>query len=137
VDSLRARYPGLEASVANVESDLAQFGKFDIVFSYGLLYHLENPIAALRNMAGVCKDLLLLETIVCDHDQPILLLDDETKTYSQALQGIGSRPSPSFVVMALDRLGFPFVYARGSRRIIPIFSSSGGIIWSGGEKGTC
>jgi 2-polyprenyl-3-methyl-5-hydroxy-6-metoxy-1,4-benzoquinol methylase len=111
VDSLRTRYPGLEAHVADVESDLSRFGQFDIVFSYGLLYHLENPLAALRNMADVCGDLLLLETIVCDHDQPILLLDDETKTYSQALHGLGSRPSPSFVAMALDRAGFPYVYA--------------------------
>lgn len=110
IDSLHMRYPGLEAHVANVESDISRFGQFDIVFSYGLLYHLENPIAALRNLAGACGDLLLLETIVCDHDQPILLLDDETKTYSQALHGLGSRPSPSFVAMALDRAGFPYVY---------------------------
>jgi 2-polyprenyl-3-methyl-5-hydroxy-6-metoxy-1,4-benzoquinol methylase len=110
VDSLRTRYPGLEAHVANVETDLSRFGRFDIVLCYGLLYHLENPLAALRNIAAVCDDLLLLETIVCDHDQPILLLDDETKTYSQALRGVGSRPSPRFVVTALDRVGFPLIY---------------------------
>ncbi|HEV2523225.1 MAG TPA: class I SAM-dependent methyltransferase [Candidatus Acidoferrales bacterium] len=111
IDSLRTRYPGLEAHVVDAESDLSRFGQFDIVFCYGLLYHLENPLRALRKMAAACNDLLLLETIVCDHDRPILLLDDETKTHSQALQGVGSRPSPSFVVMALDRVGFPFVYA--------------------------
>jgi SAM-dependent methyltransferase len=111
IESLRARYPRLTGHVMNVESDLSQFGQFDIVFSYGLLYHLENPIAALRHMAAVCNELLLLETIVCDYNQPLLLLEDETKTFSQALYGIGGRPSPSFVVMALDRIGIPFVYA--------------------------
>jgi SAM-dependent methyltransferase len=111
IESLRTRYPNVEAHVANVESELTRFGTYDVVFTYGLLYHLENPVAALRNMAAVCRELLLLETIVCDAHQPILLLDDETKTYSQALHGVGSRPSPSFVAMTLDRVGFPFVYA--------------------------
>ena len=111
IHSLHERYPGLEGHVANVESDLSRFGRFDIVCCFGLLYHLENPLAALRNIAAVCDDLLLLETIVCDHEKPLLLLDDETKTYSQALRGVGSRPSPSFVAMALDRVGFPYVYA--------------------------
>jgi SAM-dependent methyltransferase len=111
IDSLRVRYRGLEAHVANVESDLSRFGHFDLVCCYGLLYHLENPLGALRNIAAVCDDLLLLETIICDHDKPILLLDDETKTYSQALQGLGTRPSPSFVAMALNRAGFSYVYA--------------------------
>lgn len=59
----------------------------------GLLYHLENPIAALRNMAAVCDEFLLIETIICDHSLPVLLLDDETKTYSQGLRGLGCRPT--------------------------------------------
>lgn len=111
VRALASRYPKLGAHVANVESELPTFGQYDIVFSYGLLYHLENPLAGLRSMVAACKELLLLETIVCDHELPLVLLDDETKTFSQALCGVGSRPTPSFVVMALDRLGLPFIYA--------------------------
>src|SRR5580700_8796674 len=58
---LQSRYPTLTAHVANVEHDsLAALGEFDVVFSYGLLYHLENPVAGLRNMAQVSKNLLLL-----------------------------------------------------------------------------
>ena len=30
---------------------------------------------------------------------------------SRPLGGLGCRPSPSFVAMALNRVGFPFVYA--------------------------
>jgi SAM-dependent methyltransferase len=108
---LRKLYPGLEAHVVDVESDpLDRFGEFDVVLAYGLLYHLESPIRALRNLASVCKSLLLLETMVCDHHLPLLLLDDETKTVSQALGGLGHRPTPSYVVMALNRIGFHFVY---------------------------
>jgi len=110
--SLRSRYPNLVAHVVNVEREpLSQFGAFDIVFCYGLLYHLENPIAALRNMATVCKELLLLETMVCDSALPILRINDESKEFNQGLQGLGCRPSPSFIVLAVNRLGFKFAYA--------------------------
>jgi len=112
IQALRRRYPQLEAHVANVEmDDLSRFGTFDIVHCYGLLYHLENPIAALRNIAAVCRGILLLETIVCDHPMAILRIEDETLSSNQALGGLGCRPSPGFVAMALNRVGFPFVYA--------------------------
>lgn len=113
IAALRLRYPDLIAHVANIESDsLLGLGRFDIVFCYGLLYHLEDPIAALRNMAQVCDGLLLLETVVTDSIEPILrLLDEPSATPNQALGGLAGRPSPAYVTMALKRLGFPCVYA--------------------------
>ena len=112
VAALRTRYPDVQAHVANVETDpLIVFGKFDVVFCYGLLYHLENPVAGLRNMAQVCRELLLLETVVTDHKEPILrLLDEPAETQNQALDGIGCRPTPAFVALALSRAGFRYVY---------------------------
>lgn len=106
-------YPGRERRLAHVEKDsLEQFGRFDIVFCYGLIYHSENPIAALRNIASCCQNLLLLETVVTDHFRPIVQLADEpVATVNQAASGFGSRPSPAFIAMALSRMGFPFVYA--------------------------
>jgi SAM-dependent methyltransferase len=112
ISRLHQLYPDLQAHVANVETEsLAGFGTFDIVFAYGLLYHLENPLAAWRNMGSVCQELLLLETMVCDHVEPILRMEDESGASSQGLKGLGCRPSPSYVVLALNRVGFPFVYA--------------------------
>jgi FkbM family methyltransferase len=113
IASLRTRYPGLGARVLNVETDsLLPLGRFDIVFSFGLLYHLENPIAALRNMAAVCDDLLLLETVILDHPEPLVrIVDEPTETVSQAVSGVAVRPTPAFVSMALSRAGLPFVYA--------------------------
>ncbi len=111
--SLRSRYPGLSAHVLNVETDsLDRLGRFDVVFCYGLLYHLENPVAALRNIASACSELLLLETMVLDHPEPLLrIVDEPSATLSQTVASLGSRPTPSFVTMALNRIGFPFVYA--------------------------
>jgi len=113
IEKLRSLYPGLEAHVANVEADrLAAFGRFDIVFCYGLLYHLEDPVGGLRNLAEACGDLVLLETVVSDCAVPISRLVDEPRmTANQAMGGLGCRPAPAFVVMALRRIGFQYVYA--------------------------
>jgi SAM-dependent methyltransferase len=107
----RQRHPGLQAHVANVEQDLSSLGTFDMVLCCGLLYHLENPLQALRNLSAVCGELLIVETIVCDHELPVAVWDDETKSANQAMQGLGCRPSPSLVTLALNRIGFPLVYA--------------------------
>ncbi len=111
IAELRRRYPQFPAHVANVELDpLSALGHFDVAFSYGLLYHLENPAAALRNMAAAADELLLLETIICDARQPIVVLDDERFAANEALGALGCRPSPSYLATVLNRIGFAHVY---------------------------
>jgi len=111
ISSLRERYPGLKSAVVNIEKDsLSDYEMCDIVFCYGLLYHLENPSTALKNMSSVCKEILLLETCITDHARPLLQWVDETTAYSQSLTGIGSRPTPSYVITALLQAGFSYVY---------------------------
>ncbi len=39
-----------------------QLGQFDVVLMLGLLYHLENPIGALKTCRALCKNLCLIET---------------------------------------------------------------------------
>jgi hypothetical protein len=41
----------------------------------------------------------------------VLRIDEETGTSNQALRGLGCRPSPSYVVLALSRMGFAHIYA--------------------------
>jgi SAM-dependent methyltransferase len=108
---LRRRLPAVDAREADVEESLEHLGSFDVVFCYGLLYHLESPLRALRNMATVCTDLLLIETMVCDARLPVLRLEDETKSVNQALRGMAHRPSPSYLGLALNRVGFEHVYS--------------------------
>ena len=45
VDELRRRRPDVTIVQADVEESLGRLGRFDVVFCYGLLYHLENPSA--------------------------------------------------------------------------------------------
>lgn len=122
VRSLSRRYPGLTASVLDVErSPLAPLGRYDVVFCYGLLYHLEGVVAGLRNMASVCDDLLLLETLVCDSSAPVSFMVDEPRVANQALAQLAHRPSPSYIAMALDRVGFRHVYSTRTRPDHPDF----------------
>ncbi len=111
IAAVRQRHPHFAAYVANAERDpLSALGQFDIVFSYGLLYHLENPVQALRNMAAAAGQGLLLETIICDAQPPVVLLADEHFAANEAMGALGSRPSPSYIATALNRIGFPHVY---------------------------
>jgi 2-polyprenyl-3-methyl-5-hydroxy-6-metoxy-1,4-benzoquinol methylase len=112
IAALRQLYPRLEAHVGDAQTfPLASLGRFDAVFSYGLLYHLEDPIAGLRNMASVGSDILLLETLICDSAETLTYLVDEPLSFNQTLESLACRPSPSYVAMTLNRVGFPWVYA--------------------------
>lgn len=42
--------------------DAEALGTFDVVLMLGLLYHLENPVGALRLARALCRDTLYLET---------------------------------------------------------------------------
>jgi SAM-dependent methyltransferase len=119
VAELRRRYPDVRSEVVDVEDRLTALGRFDIVFCYGLLYHLESPVRALRNMAEVCDDLLLIETVVCDSTLPVARLDDEYLSVNQALRGLAHRPSASYLALALNRIGFEHIYAATTRPEFP------------------
>lgn len=42
--------------------DQKELGTFDVVLMLGLLYHLENPVGALRIARALCRDCCLIET---------------------------------------------------------------------------
>jgi len=44
------------------EVDAEALGQFDVVLMMGLLYHLENPVGALRTCRSLCRKLCLIET---------------------------------------------------------------------------
>lgn len=108
---LRKKYSNLKNDLVDIEKDdLTKLGKFDIVFCYGLLYHTENPVTVTDKLCNVCDDMLLLETCVIDHSEPLVKYTEETATFSQALRGLASRPSPSLVISLLKRGGFKHIY---------------------------
>lgn len=56
-------YPQLKFMQSDIfDLDAQQMGQFDLVLMLGLLYHLENPVGALRICRDLCKGVCLIET---------------------------------------------------------------------------
>jgi SAM-dependent methyltransferase len=115
VARLRELYPGRRAAVVDVQTDdLLAHGSFDVVFCYGLLYHLADPLGFLRRAAAICRELTIVETCITDSDERVLFLVDDPDDPTMALDRVASRPSPAYVASALRLSGFDHVYSPDS-----------------------
>lgn len=122
VSFLQKKFSG----VANIEvrtidldqSNLAAIGDqevFDIVYCYGLLYHLAHPDEALQFIADHCSGVLLLELCVSfGEDVAVNVVAEEQSDPSQAWQGSGCRPTRKWVFSQL-KARFEHVYATASQ----------------------
>jgi SAM-dependent methyltransferase len=109
IDSLRVRYPNLRADVLDIERPLDS-RPYGVVFCYGLLYHLQNPLAALVMMAKLTTDILLLESIVLDSPELLVKYEPEDQHIAnQSITGMGCRPTRALIRTKLREL-FPYVY---------------------------
>lgn len=107
----RRRYQHIEFLVQNVEgTQIEQLGIFDLVLCFGLLYHLENPFQAIRNLHALTRQVLLIETIVTPQDRPVATLVDESQGEDQGLNYVALIPSESCFIKMLYRAGFKSVY---------------------------
>jgi SAM-dependent methyltransferase len=82
-----------------------------IVFCYGLLYHLDNPAGAIRNLASRCTELLLLETCVAHdrQDDAIAYHREDSENVTNSITGGGCLPTRQWVFNRLAE-HFEFVY---------------------------
>src|SRR5690606_34423671 len=81
----------------------------DIVFCYGLLYHLANPGVLIDWIGMHCSQTLLLETSVSREIDGWKEVREDAGILSQSLSGIGVRPSRNWIFRKLrDR--FEYVY---------------------------
>jgi tRNA (mo5U34)-methyltransferase len=84
-------------------------GQFDVIFMYGLLYHLRHPLLALDKIREVCKGIVILETHILNHFRglpaSVFYMDDIFK-------GRTNWHGPNIEVVAswLYSAGFPFIY---------------------------
>jgi 2-polyprenyl-3-methyl-5-hydroxy-6-metoxy-1,4-benzoquinol methylase len=44
--------------IEKLDSD--DIGQFDVMFCFGILYHLENPVLAMKKLANVSSDIMLV-----------------------------------------------------------------------------
>jgi hypothetical protein len=111
IEILRSRYPDVRVLHLDLDNPPLTFGKlFDIVYCYGLLYHLKNPTRAIEFMAYCCRKVLLLETCVSFGDEVLLNpCSEDAANPTQAISGMGCRPTRRWVYNQLKKY-FEFVY---------------------------
>src|SRR5438067_8834216 len=105
------RNPSARCETFNVEDPaLGRIGPFDLVVCFGLLYHLENPLAAIRNLATLTGDVLLAESVCAPGAAPAAVLYEEDDDIDQGLNYVALIPTEALLVKALYRCGFAHVY---------------------------
>jgi FkbM family methyltransferase len=111
VDEARRRYPDLTFDVGDIEdSSIARLGSFDFVLCFGLLYHLENPLRAIRHLRALTGKVLFLESMCLPSEEPFALLREEPPFDDQSLTNLAFYPSEGCIVKMLYGCGFSRVY---------------------------
>jgi ABC-type polysaccharide/polyol phosphate transport system ATPase subunit len=119
---LRRRYPHIASELLDLDNTDPEFrGMSEIVHCYGLLYHLARPAEALEFLAPRCQSLLLLETVVSfGDDESVNLVEEPSHHPSQALRGVGCRPTRPWLLRELQQR-FEHVYIPATQPWHPEF----------------
>ncbi len=118
---------GIHYSIGRVETLATDIGRtFDLTLFLGVLYHVEDPMRCLRQVAAVTKELCIIETQVVDEVegfaewgsrewtrpyQGILAVIDETGEFDAGNRETGvspmaTCPSPKALLYMLKQAGF-------------------------------
>ena len=112
IEECKRRYPEIAFCRGDVEDLYSQqLGAFDLILCFGVLYHLENPFRAIRNLYSLTQKVLLVESMCAPGTKPSMELLDEYRNINQGLNYVAFYPTESCLVKMLYRAGFPFVYA--------------------------
>ena len=107
VEEAKRRFSEIEFRVANVEETaITELGTFDLVLCFGLLYHLESPFRAIRNLAALTGKALLIDSTCIPEERPLLLFREESDGEDQGLKHLALYPTESCLVKMLYRAGF-------------------------------
>jgi FkbM family methyltransferase len=107
----RKRFHRIAFERGDVESaEIAALGTFDLVLCFGLLYHLESPIRAIRHLRALTGKGLLIESVCAPGDEARMLLREEPAQDDQNLTDLAFYPSELCLVKMLYRAGFAHVY---------------------------
>lgn len=116
VAEIRRRHPHRDVRVLDLEdrSALGELGEFDVVHCYGTLYHLSRPDEALRALARVCGEVVLVETCVALGRYAELHFVRDSSANNQAIHRIGCLPTRLWVLETL-RTHFGHAYTTATQ----------------------
>lgn len=96
VNLMRSNYPLINSICSDLDTPEWDFGKFDIIINYGLVYHLQNYHKEhLTNCIKNC-DFMFFETVIYDSAEPEISFNPESGN-DQSLSNVGGTPSTSFI----------------------------------------
>ena len=105
------RNPRVKFMIQDVEDfSTTNLVQYDLVFFLGLLYHLENPFRAIRNLAAITKKVLVIETMIAPFRSQVAVLREEGVSQDQSLNYVVLMPTESCFIRMLYKVGFPLVY---------------------------
>lgn len=111
VTEAQRRYPHIRFHHCDVQDPaLVQLGRFDLVFCFGILYHLESPFLAVKNLHEMTARLLLVESVIFPGRAPIMALIDEPPGEDQGLHHFAFYPTEACLEKMLYRAGFSYAY---------------------------
>jgi len=111
VAEAQRRYPGIPFELGDVEDcKIKDLGSFDLVLCFGLLYHLESPLKAIRNLRALAKKVLFVESMCLPTFELQIILREEPRLVDQSLSDLALYPSEGSIVKMLFRSGFKYVY---------------------------
>ncbi len=105
-----ARLTIIQADAAAIDA-VPELAPHQVVFCYGLLYHLDDPAVVLRRAAALCTELMILETVVAygREDDALEIHKENPCDPNNSVSGQACKPSRRWVFNRL-RESFPFVY---------------------------
>lgn len=111
IEILRSRYPDIRVLHLDLDNPPKIFNElFDIVYCYGILYHLKNTSKAIEFLSSCCRKMLLMETCVSFGEEDSLnVCTENVLDPTQAVSGKGCRPTRRWIFNELKKY-FEFVY---------------------------
>ena len=108
----------------------ARFGTFDVVLNLGILYHLPDPLDALRRSLAMTSGLMLLDTMVDPRNEALVKLRWEAPmdVRSATRDGIVAYPTKKAVQIMLRHLGAARVVE------VPVRSTDGPQVYLEGRR---
>ena len=111
VEETKRRVPDARVATINAEDPrLGQLGRFDLVFCFGLLYHLENPFQTIRSLYQMTGQVLLVEGVIFPGNDVLMGLVDEGRGEDQGLNFVAFYPTEACLIKMMYRAGFTNVY---------------------------
>lgn len=93
-----------------------ELGTFNVTLFLGLLYHLDDPILALRRLHDVTQGFAVVDTSLARSHRPVLRLAGDSVHDQNYSNGLALQPSRGAVVLMLRYVGFREVVQVGNTR---------------------